>query len=306
MEPSLKAYMPHPFDTLSFLSPISTEAEPHLDPIKGIEAVVFDVYGTLLISASGDIGSQNLKGNIALKSFHNAGLKWTSNLSEEALGLEIISEYERQIHLWHSEAKERGLPHPEVDIVVIWEKSLEVLKASIDLRIEKEDGLVVDYRELSIHFEVCNNAVFPMPNMEPTLAELSSRGYALGIVSNAQFFTPMVLNHFMNESLNGDLPYFRRDLQVYSYELGRAKPDRFLYDRLSEQLEAHSLSPQQCLYVGNDMLNDVYPAQQAGFKTVLFAGDQRSLRMRSEDLRCKDLQPDRTITSLDQIPTLLG
>jgi len=31
------------------------------------------------------------------------------------------------------------------------------------------------------------------------------------------------------------------------------------------------------LYVGNDMLNDIWTATEAGCRTVLFAGDQRSL-----------------------------
>lgn len=40
----------------------------------------------------------------------------------------------------------------------------------------------------------------------------------------------------------------------------------------------------QTLYVGNDMLNDIYPAQQLGLKTAFFAGDQRSLRKRFKGL----------------------
>lgn len=298
--------MPHPFNSLSVLEPIGTGTLAHLDPMDGIEAVIFDIYGTLLISASGDIGCQSLKGNIALQSFRNAGLKWETDLAEEELGLAIIKEYDVQIRHWHREAKSRGIPQPEVDIVVIWEKCLVALKESHDVVVTPEDDRELDGRDLAMHFEVCNNAVYPMPDMEVTLSKLSKQGYQLGIVSNAQFFTPMVLNHFMDTPLENKLPYFHPDLQVYSYKLGRAKPDRYLYDVLSEKLKTFNLVSQRCLYVGNDMLNDIYPAQQAGFQTALFAGDQRSLRMRSDDPRCKGLKPDRIITSLDQIPTLLG
>jgi putative hydrolase of the HAD superfamily len=298
--------MLHPFKSLSALEPIGTKALVNLDPLEGIEAVIFDIYGTLLISASGDIGCQSLKGNIALKSFRNAGLKWETDLSEDALGLAIIKEYDAQIRMWHSEAKSRAIPQPEVDIVVIWKKCLAVLKNSHSVIVTRKDESELDHRDLAMHFEVCNNAVYPMPDMEATLSKLSKQGCQLGIVSNAQFFTPMILNHFMGAPLENKLPYFHADLQIYSYELGRAKPDRYLYDVLSEKLKTFDLAPQKSLYVGNDMLNDIYPAQQAGFQTVLFAGDQRSLRMRSDDPRCKDLKPDRIITSLDQIPTILG
>ena len=299
--------MPHSFKTLQSLEPIDTGTLAHLDPIGDhIEAVVFDIYGTLLISSSGDIGCQSLKGNIAVKSFRNAGLEWQSNLNEEALGVAIISEYETQIKNWHQEAKEEGIPQPEVDIVIIWKKCLLALEASRGIRVTRPGHDEVDHRDLAMHFEVCNNAVYPMPDMEQTLSLLEKKGYLLGIVSNAQFFTPMVLNHFMETPLLDELPYFHEDLQVFSYRLGRAKPDRYLYDVLSEKLKALGLVPEKCLYIGNDMLNDIYPAHLVGFKTVLFAGDERSLRWRSDDPRCVDLKPGRIITSLNQIPEILG
>ena len=39
------------------LTPIPTDAQPVLRKIDGIEAVLFDVYGTLIISASGEVGT---------------------------------------------------------------------------------------------------------------------------------------------------------------------------------------------------------------------------------------------------------
>ena len=55
------------------------------------------------------------------------------------------------------------------------------------------------------------------------------------------------------------------------------------------------------LYVGNDMLNDIYPAAKAGFKTALFAGDSRSLRLRKDKPKCKYLSADIVITDLIQL-----
>jgi len=49
------------------------------------------------------------------------------------------------------------------------------------------------------------------------------------------------------------------------------------------------------------MLNDIYPAQKVGFQTALFAGDKRSLRLRNDDPRCKNLKPDLVITDLIQL-----
>jgi putative hydrolase of the HAD superfamily len=64
------------------------------------------------------------------------------------------------------------------------------------------------------------------------------------------------------------------------------------------QLDVHSAS---VLYIGNDMLNDIYPARNAGFATALFAGDKRSLRLRQHDPRCADVSADLVITDLSQL-----
>jgi putative hydrolase of the HAD superfamily len=61
------------------------------------------------------------------------------------------------------------------------------------------------------------------------------------------------------------------------------------------------LSTAACLYVGNDMLNDIYPAKQLGFQTALFAGDKRSLRLRTDDARCVNLFADLVLTDLGQL-----
>jgi putative hydrolase of the HAD superfamily len=55
------------------------------------------------------------------------------------------------------------------------------------------------------------------------------------------------------------------------------------------------------LFVGNDRLKDIYPAHRVGMKTCLFAGDQRSLRLREDDERVQGLEPDFIIDDLQQL-----
>ena len=99
---------------------------------------------------------------------------------------------------------------------------------------------------------------------------------------------------------------FAEDLQVYSFVEREGKPSTALYEKLACQLAAHDLTPAETLYVGNDLRNDVWPAQQVGFKTVLFAGDERSLRWRKDDPCCADVQPDAVVTGLWELIGLLG
>jgi putative hydrolase of the HAD superfamily len=74
-----------------------------------------------------------------------------------------------------------------------------------------------------------------------------------------------------------------------------------MFNAAVEKLEKMGMSAHSVLYIGNDMLNDIYPAKKAGFRTALFAGDARSLRLRENHPKCKDLSADIIITDLIQI-----
>jgi putative hydrolase of the HAD superfamily len=83
--------------------------------------------------------------------------------------------------------------------------------------------------------------------------------------------------------------------------MGEAKPGPGLFARAAEVLAGRGIRPEQCLYVGNDMLKDVWAAGAAGFRTVLFAGDGRSLRLREGEKRVRGLRPSRIIRRLTEL-----
>jgi putative hydrolase of the HAD superfamily len=87
----------------------------------------------------------------------------------------------------------------------------------------------------------------------------------------------------------------------YSFQHEVAKPSLALFDMASENLAARGIEPIAVLYVGNDMLNDIYPAHTVGFQTALFAGDRRSVRLRPDDPRCADLKSELVLTDLGQL-----
>ena len=121
----------------------------------------------------------------------------------------------------------------------------------------------------------------------------------LGIISNAQFYTPFLFDLFLG--VNPARLGFDPDLIFFSYQYGYAKPSRFLYDMAAERLYQHGIYADAVLYVGNDMLNDILPAKSVGFKTALFAGDARSLRLRNDDQICSHISADLVITDLIQL-----
>jgi len=127
----------------------------------------------------------------------------------------------------------------------------------------------------------------------------------MGIVSNAQFYTPLILDSLYEPSIT-DLG-LAEEAKIWSYKLGYAKPSTRLFASLLDYFDSRwSIQPSEVLYVGNDMLNDIYTAAAVGCRTALFAGDQRSLRVRRENSLVQSLQADAIITDIAQVLQILG
>jgi putative hydrolase of the HAD superfamily len=163
--------------------------------------------------------------------------------------------------------------------------------------------LKVDPAHLAVEFEARANPVWPMPGLQPCLDELVRRGLILGLISNAQFFTPSLFSALIGKTL--DELGFAAGLRYYSYEHRHAKPSDWMYRLASKRLASQGIHPTEVLYIGNDMRNDVLPATQVGFRTALFAGDTRSLRLRENDPSLGKTKPDAIILDLLQILDLV-
>lgn len=277
------------------LDPAPAGESPQLQTLDGIRAVVFDIYGTLIISAAGDISLADETGHDdAIRSaIESAGL----NLSADALGLSAAF----HDHVRQAQAARRdkaGIEFPEVEIREVWRELLNDLAASDDLTGEFEDPSTIE--QIAVAFECAANPVWPMPGLSETVSRLREEEIDLGIVSNAQFYTPLMFPAFLHEDLEG--LGFARELQVYSFEHREGKPSPRLYEVLARNLGKISIQPVETLYVGNDLLKDIWPAGKTGFRTALFAGDRRSLRWREDDSRVDGISPDLVITELSQIP----
>jgi len=263
------------------LAPIPTSLTPKGALKEKIKCLLFDIYGTLFISGSGDISLAGKK-SPEIEEINQLLTKYTIRKSPQTL----LEEFYRAIKTRHKELRNRGVDFPEVNIDRIWMNVLQ-----------KDDTDIV--RQFAVEFELIVNSVYPMPNLEKMLSACRHRNILMGIISNAQFYTPYLFKWFLNSDLN-DLG-FDLDLIFYSYRFEVAKPSPTLFRIAAEKLEAKGIPPSCVLYLGNDMLNDIYPAKDTGFQTALFAGDKRSLRLRSDDPRCKNLSADLVITDLSQL-----
>jgi putative hydrolase of the HAD superfamily len=161
----------------------------------------------------------------------------------------------------------------------------------------REAMVQVDLPQLAIDVECRLNPVWPMPGLVSTLEGLARMGMNLGIVSNAQVFTPCLFPALAGKSLEAfGVPAAHC---VWSWVKREAKPSTRLYGEALERL-GHP-DPATCLYVGNDMRNDIAPAKAVGMQTALFAGDRRSLRWRKGDPLVGETLPDMVITRLTHL-----
>jgi putative hydrolase of the HAD superfamily len=270
---------------LTPLKPIPTPLKPLGNLDAKIQCILFDIYGTLFISGSGDI-------SIARQSAQ--GLKKIGLLLKhfgiDTPAITVIKTFFDTIEAQHQVLKNQGNMYPEVKIDEIWMDvlNLDTLEAA---------------REFALEYELIVNPVYPMPHLREMLEACKSAKIFMGIISNAQFYTPYLFQWFLGadpEELG-----FNSELTLFSHQFGCAKPSAYLFETARKRLEKRGITPERVLYLGNDMLNDIYPAAAAGFKTALFAGDARSLRLREDVPECTGLSADLVITDLKQIRAYL-
>mgnify|MGYP001814284161 FL=1 len=276
------------------LAPLPTLVAPRIPTLTNIHAVVFDVYGTLLISGTGDVGSSDNSDDGAAIRDAMAAAGWP----QENARIPSIDQMRCEIRRSNDERMSESCPKPEVDIFDIWRRTL--IAADLAQYAEQTDRVAA----LAAHYEAKANPTWPMPGAKELLRTLASSDLPLGIVSNAQAFTlPLV-----EDLVGGPVQEhgFDLDLCIYSFRYRQAKPSPRLFDALRAGLRRRGILPQQTLYVGNDKLNDIWAAAQAGIRTAWFAGDLRSCRPRTDDPRCASLEPDLVLTELSQLPGCLG
>ncbi len=142
------------------------------------------------------------------------------------------------------------------------------------------DGLSeILYREFT---DLANYRLFE--DVPPVLDRLQEAGLTLGVVSNFEEWLERLLD------LLGVTAYFK--VRVISGVEGMEKPDPRIFQLA---LERAGVSAAESVYVGDNPVFDVEPAAAVGMLPVLI--DRRG--------RYPDA-PDPRITSMDQLPAVLG
>ena len=272
--------------------PLPTGVVASVDTLAGIKVVIFDIYGTLLVSAAGDLGLHvaSDRSNLLAEALIDGGIDGDLDCA----GIEGVARMRRAIEESHKADHTAGIDYPEVEIRTIWKSVLSSLVDDGVLTCKPDDHQI---DMVAMGYECRVNPCWPMPGMVDLLLLLQSSNIKTGIISNAQFYTPLIIEALTGQTLS-DLG-FSKALCSWSWQQGAAKPSRIVFDPILESLREKDINPSEALYVGNDMLKDVWAASRCGLQTVLYAGDARSLRLRKDDPRCEKLQANQIWTSLD-------
>ena len=207
-----------------------------------IKGILFDLYGTL-VDIETDESMEKIYREISrFLIYQGLNLRW-QNLRELYYG---IMQEQRQIS---------SEQYPEVDVEAVW----DALLARQGLASQAERSclkryLAQLYRGLSL------KRLKRFAYVKRVLNTLR-HSYRMAIVSDAQ--PCFAWAEIRTVKLEG---YF--DPVIISAEYGFRKPDPRMI-RLA--LEKIQLSPEEVIFVGNDMYHDIYGAQQLGIKTVFFA-----------------------------------
>lgn len=278
-----------------------------LRKLKHTAAVLWDVYGTLLALPMGDLESALAKKETMLEAFKLTAREFSFEKFLDGNPAETLMElYVREIEKTHRRKRSHGVFSPEVKIEQIW---LRIIRR-LGTRGYKPDGgrakmdLNLAFR-VAYFFDDVYQAKTLYPGTRKTLEGIKSLGLRQGIVSNAQFYTPIALKMLLGQSgRHGGDPMkrlFDNRLVFFSYRLGVSKPNLLGFETARSRLQSMGVEPARVVYVGNDIFNDMIPASKVGFMSVLFAGDGESLNLRKNHPDCTGFRPDAIIRSLPQL-----
>lgn len=284
------------------------------EKLTDVRAVIFDVYGTLVNYWRHGIDDPAKRPNLFKQAFRKVADRFgfTPFVMEMDPGADpdktLYDLYHGLIALSHEKSVKENIEFPEVKIEEVWGLIILMLKRR---GYDANKFLPEDHAQLARYCAFCYNFYSLgrglYPNVVDTLSTLKKNNIELGILSNAQFYTPMDLTLFVREQSRGVYEdynvLFNPDLTFYSYEYGVAKPNVLLFRKLYEALYEYHILPEQTVFVGNDLVLDIEPAAKAGMRTALFAGDRSSAYFHDKS---GEVIPDITFTNWEELPLKLS
>ena len=274
-----------------------TQVKPKLKKISNIRAVIFDIYGTLLISNVGknSLSESPLENDAAIRE----ALK-VSNFEVSESDVNLGEMYGEYINVHYGIRKSEGITYPEINICDVWQDYLNELFTQ---GIVDGDMTEKSIRRVILNYEFRVNPVWPRQGTIEFLRTLQDNDIYSGVISTAQFYTPLALETLYQNSL--ETLGFKKPICIWSFEHKHIKPSSILFETCIQGLHHLGIDPDEALYIGNDIHCDIIPANNFGFKTALFAGDAKSYNNASSEEEINTCKPNIIFTKFEQLPNYI-
>jgi putative hydrolase of the HAD superfamily len=292
----------------------SVEYPSKKDKLFDVRAVIFDTYGTLVNYWRPGIDDKEKRPDLLKGAFRKVADRFgfTPYLVEMDPESDpektLFDLYHGLISLGREKSLKNGIEFPEVKIEEIWNLIILMLKRrgyDPGQELPENPGDLARYCAFCYNFHSLGRGLYP--NVVDALSELKKNNIVLGILSNAQFYTPIDLTLFIRDQSRGAYDdyneLFDTDLTFFSYEYGVTKPHTLLFRTLYDALYEYQILPGQTVFAGNDLALDIEPAAKAGMRTAFFTGDSSSAYFHGKD---GAIIPDITFSSWEELPQKLS
>jgi FMN phosphatase YigB (HAD superfamily) len=286
------------------------KVKPHLVPLPTVRAVTWNIYGTLLAIAGGDLVFEHPNDfimTVALDKTVQEFKMWASMSRKPGQPAEYMKVIYDQV-LDEQKLATGGEKYPEVTADRLWEAIIKKLFQK-DYKFDASFyGSLNEYgRKVAYFFHASLQGTACYPGAAAALRHVSSAGLAQGLLADAQCFTTVQLQRGLAAqgpvNLDDVMP---SDLRALSYEVRGRKPSERLLRHSLKQFANRGITPDQVLHVGSRVVQDLIPARRLGMKTALFAGDRASLQASAAQLKDPPGRPDVLLSELDQIAFVIS
>ncbi len=278
------------------------------EKLRDVQVAIFDVYGTLINYWDNSFSDQETKKNELLIALRKTADRFNFTPTLDKIDPSKRAEdtlhdfYNGLIVMKHEQSIGEGKSFPEVKIEEIWNIILSILiRNGYDLESNTIGSRTEFSRIIAYYYNFYSLKRGFFDGVVPTLKALKAQNIKLGILSNAQFYTPIDLSLFIrdqDEELVDYMELFEPDLIFFSYENGVAKPNKMLYEKLFDALYEVNVLPSETVFIGNDLAADIQATQEIGMKTALFTGNRGSTFMHDLDGK---VFPDIVFTSYEEL-----
>lgn len=240
--------------------------------IKNSKVVFFDMGNTLLHFHFGKTDDE--KDTIGIKYL-------TEFLKQYNCKIEFDDVKKNFFDVWKKVMPLRKINHTEYEVEYYLNSFLKKYNVYLDLDIciKAMDTFYTEYR----------NNIWIEENIHRTLESIKEKGYRIGVISNSSLYDEVMINCFEKVQLAKYI-----DIFTFSYYLKICKPKEQIFEIAMDRMK---VSPEEAIMIGDNLKNDIEPAQKVGLTGIWFNGDLT--------INNTYIKPDNEILKLEDLIELL-